>query len=627
MERFTILYIRFSGKSRPSHKKIETLMDGSTFFVVSCLREPAVDYSIAMNRTKNKLLAVGLSIAALLSACQKDSLTGRLELTAERMGGNGTKMYVDGLAAYWLSGDRVNINGENYSLTVNSSQAYVENEFSATNYCIVFPSSIFVSRTDNILTVDMPESYQYRTETVPGVGKRQILDAPLAYYGAASEGKAHLLHLTGALSIQLTGWIGWLDSVIVTSAASQISGHMDIDLSDIEHGCTSMSTDVASNRSVAMTFGSDGLLLGGNNITIQIPIYAVSNDIFTIRIVGHSETRKFVFERTQTSSGTLVRGELGKVLVNYDSDQDYITQYERLETLNDGSFAINNLDEFKLMKTFISTYNLKALDGTYYRQKDYTFEADIDASGYTINPILNYTGVLNGNGHSISNLTIEALNNGGQISLFGEVQNYSNVSRSVNGLTLRKLKLKSTRTGSITAGAFYSSEGGSRSNSITISNCHVDTMYLVCPNATQLIIGGLVGEFSSDHPLGITGSSFTGRIDISGNTSTSSVYFGGLVGNYQYYASSGSIIENCSVNMYAQISCWYGSSTAVYAGGLVGNVGVDPTIEVYGNSIAGILNASSRENGAVGDYVGNIMTSAHWITDNSRPNSSSLVKY
>ena len=88
-------------------------MDGSTFFVVSCLREPAVDYSIAMNRTKNKLLAVGLSIAALLSACQKDSLTGRLELTAERMGGNGTKMYVDGLAAYWLSGDRVNINGEN----------------------------------------------------------------------------------------------------------------------------------------------------------------------------------------------------------------------------------------------------------------------------------------------------------------------------------------------------------------------------------------------------------------------------------------------------------------------------------------------------------------------------------
>ena len=34
------LYIHITGKSRPSHEKIETLMDGSTFFVVVTVTEP-----------------------------------------------------------------------------------------------------------------------------------------------------------------------------------------------------------------------------------------------------------------------------------------------------------------------------------------------------------------------------------------------------------------------------------------------------------------------------------------------------------------------------------------------------------------------------------------------------------
>ena len=67
-------------------------------------------------------------------------------------------MTVNGLSSYWQTGDAININGEESSVTVNGSQAYVEGEFSADNYCIVFPSSIYQSRSGSTVTMNMPAS-------------------------------------------------------------------------------------------------------------------------------------------------------------------------------------------------------------------------------------------------------------------------------------------------------------------------------------------------------------------------------------------------------------------------------------------------------------------------------------
>ena len=189
-------------------------------------------------------MIVGLVLITLLSACQKEPIS-RLMLTAEGMGGGG-KMTVNGLASYWQTGDAVNINGEASSITVSGSQAYVDGEFSADNYCVVFPASIYQSRSGSVVTINMPASYQYKTS-----GGRQVLDAPMAYYGTAENGRVMMKHLTGALNFEITGPAEIsIDCITISTylpSNRKMSGEMQFDLSDIENIGSTAQGSVLSN--------------------------------------------------------------------------------------------------------------------------------------------------------------------------------------------------------------------------------------------------------------------------------------------------------------------------------------------------------------------------------------------
>lgn len=319
-----------------------------------------------MNNTKHKILTVGFVIFALLSACQKEKI-GHLELVAEGMNRNN-KMTVDGLSSYWQSGDKVSINGVESTITISGNRAYVEGEFSADNYTIVFPSSILQSRNGNTITVDMPDTYQYKSVYLSGVGNRQVLDAPLVYYGTADDGRAMMLHLTGALNIQISGPSGILiDRITVSTTQNHVmSGSMQFDLSDFNSIGSSETNNITNNK-VQMLFYGNNFSTG----SVKIPIPVLNGNVnFTVKVEGHMNNTglKHTFVRTQTTGGHLGRGVVGNVAVNMNAGAEGVTTSALFEstTLNETTYyLINNSFDFRLFSLACKGYTYRE-DGENY---------------------------------------------------------------------------------------------------------------------------------------------------------------------------------------------------------------------------------------------------------------------
>lgn len=214
--------------------------------------------------------------------------------------------------------------------------------------------------------------------------------------------------------------------------------------------------------------------------------------------------------------------------------------------------------------------------------------ADIDLSGYSNwTPIGDYNtpfqGTMDGNGHKITNLTINSPSNF-DIGLFGYISSDANIKN----MHLENVNV----TGYITVGALVGGNGGTISNSYAVGT--------VNGNANT---GGLVGyndsgTISNSYANGtVTGSTKTGGLvgyNIGGSISYSyasgtvkgSSNTGGLVGYNDFGASINNCYANATVN---------GND---YVGGLVG---YQQTMAVINYSYAnGKVTGNSNTGGLVG---------------------------
>lgn len=489
-----------------------------------------------MNRTKNKLLAVGLALFTLLSACQKEP-TGRLELVAEGMGNaSGTKMTVDGVYAYWQDGDKVNINGEEATLSVSSSQAFVLGEFSADNYCIAFPASIYESRSGDMVTIDMPAIYQYRTGHSGDYVYRQVIDAPMAYYGNAAGGKALLKHLTGALNVQISGPSGIvIDSIIVGTTQNRVmSGSMTFDLSDIEH-IGSSATNASDHNMITM--------IGGQVGTVQIPIPVLTGDVnFTVKVKAHKDGTKYAFERTQTTGGHLGRGVMGVVSIDLNEGQPGVVTSALFPTVVIGDktyYQISTPQDLLLMSTAVWDGDLSftqrwEYNGLKYKDANYYVMNDIDMSGVFFPGIVDFYGEFNGGNHTIGNLTVSDDND--NFTAWGVFRflGHSNLTVSIKNTTFDNLTIM-TRNNSD-----HASYCGAIVGRVSAGECTIDNVFIngfkevnYYGNNTgshrEYILGGFVGELRGN--VTITNSNVTFASDQEfTHKSGGMVYFGGVVG-------------------------------------------------------------------------------------------------
>ncbi len=563
-------------------------------------------------------LGVVLVCSSLLASCQREIVDpSRLEIVAE--GFQGTKMIVDGPTAQWSNGDVVCINGEDKTITVSGSSAYVTDVVSASEYCAIFPASIVSgSISGTSATVTLPSEYRYREDA----SGNQILDAPMMAYRTGN-GRLEFKHLTAALVVEIdadgyTSLPNRLDSIIITSDVGKLCGSMAVDFTDLDATTAATTSDV--DNSVCMVFddfsrfyaNSDyGVKIAGGDwggkMSIQIPVRAVSEQHFTVRVVAHRHDRDgvHVFERTQTTATGIGRNEIGYVKVDFKTGATgYSVRERRLTTLPDGSYAVCDRTGLGAMMDLIR----RGTDSESYRTAKYTITQNIDATGITTQPIrLKNGAVINGGGHAISNLTVATVD--GPVGLIW----HDGGTVTVNGLTLKDITVsKVGDEGNTTVFApFVGSCSNNAYNKLRLINCHTDGMTVLGVKKweyCELRVGGLVGGVYGDMRLVMKNCSFMGTLNLEHDyrmaNPTVAIFFGGLVGAISG-AGNGKTdtITGCSVNMYVTLSSIY----TVRAGGLVGELcpsnGQDTVIS-SGNVLVGRLDVTGDAESSVADTAG-----------------------
>lgn len=153
---------------------------------------------------------------------------------------------------------------------------------------------------------------------------------------------------------------------------------------------------------------------------------------------------------------------------------------------------------------------------------------DIDMSGVSFDGISNFSGIFNGNGHTISNL---------KTSLFNSI-NYSDYTTEIKNLVLKDVNITKTNTSS-GVGALVATTDGD----LTIDNVYATGNITVANTMQELNVGGLIGSITSNHStnISITNSYVDIAMNLTGSTNSN---IGGVVGSMTGYSGSQFEIDN-----------------------------------------------------------------------------------
>lgn len=196
-----------------------------------------------------------------------------------------------------------------------------------------------------------------------------------------------------------------------------------------------------------------------------------------------------------------------------------------------------------------SAAELAALGGKNLLGKSYRLTDDIDMTGVSMSPIVKlYDGTFDGNGHTISNLT---LSGSSHIGLFAELSSYV----TITGLTLKDCTIINTSGKYAGIGTLVGKISGSN---CVIKECGASGGTVSTNFSDVVYMGGLVGYASSAVSISDCYSTAT----VTANSSSYS-RAAGLVG----YASSGTSIENCYVLGSVNANAGYSGGLIAYGAG------------------------------------------------------------
>jgi len=255
-----------------------------------------------------------------------------------------------------------------------------------------------------------------------------------------------------------------------------------------------------------------------------------------------------------------------------------------LDIVSDGSTHITTAADFY---TYFGTPATAAA-----RAATYNLDADIDLSsvngGTWVASTTAFTGVLHGNGHTISNIT-------GNNALFG-VGN----GAKVDGLNVSSVTLDLTGLAINNHGVLFgygNATPNTASSNITVDNCSLSNITIKTIAGINNI-GAIAGNINGNSTSSITNTTVDG-LTITKGDATGSNYVGGLVGNVSGTSSnvtiSGCTVKNATIaaNQYA-------------AGGFMGYFQNANKITISGCSLVDSnvsLTTTSQSSGA-GGFVG-----------------------
>ncbi|MDR0862545.1 MAG: FIVAR domain-containing protein [Oscillospiraceae bacterium] len=329
------------------------------------------------------------------------------------------------------------------------------------------------------------------------------------------------------------------------------------------------------------------------------------------------------------------QAELDAATTELEAAVGLLKSRNALELEGDGTaeapFLIGNAELLQKMNRLINSSDATVRDA--YRGKHYKLTADIDMSGIEWLPLgrteaAAFTGVFDGDGQSISNLSVSVGTGAAMFSYISDA--------TIRNLTLENCRTEATQYG---YAAFLAANATSTATgTVTIANCRLSgTVSAAYTNAfaagiiSQVtnatleitdcyVSGSIIGDGS--YVGGIVARVDDSAVNISGCTVAADIrggssYAGGIIGLVYTRATAGAkgtaTITDCHVTMNGEQSI----SATEYAGGIVGSAGYTGTAKsitidsctVTGGSIIaiGATVALSPAGGIVGN-IANVMT-------------------
>ena len=271
-----------------------------------------------------------------VSSCQKENDTdgipeGAVLITAEGFGGmEGDKTSVSAESVVWENGDRVNLNGADYTVTVSGNKAYVSG-FSSPDgpFRGIYPAGL----TAGTQTVTVPSQYESHYNN-----GRQVLHLPMLAMAGARADAIRFRHATAAVRVLVKNSLN-VDVVVtgvsVSSAGGQLCGTRGVTLGVGTLAVAAQSEDDAiadEDKQVSVLLTDSPLLAhGGSDILeVQVPILPVAEGDMTITVYAHMAgaapgARNFTFTHTD-SHPELARNVMMTARVNLSTNGGHTTE-------------------------------------------------------------------------------------------------------------------------------------------------------------------------------------------------------------------------------------------------------------------------------------------------------------
>lgn len=563
------------------------------------------------------LLGIVLFCCILSSSCQRENISSnRLVISAEGIGNSQSKMYVDDKVSYWEDGDEMIINGGRVAIRMDGSgNSYADlDSYNPENNYWGVTTDYFLYNIGNNLTFNLPHLYQYRTITVD-VNTYQKLEAPMVGYKTSSDEKLVLKHLTGVLMVNVQNHANGSSPIVIdritvsNNQGYKLCGSLTINYTTANGDGFSVSPQTGASgveNSVIMDFGNGLSIDYGDNQTVQIPIrVAGSNGTpvkFNVKVEGHINNTRYTFEQEQTTGGVLGRAVAGYASVDINPSGGYTSTGPLFSSIVGGD------DRTYYQLYTPSDWCLMTQNAGY--SNNYILMDDLNMEGITTYTIPGaYAGIISGNFHTITNLTVLSsvgsepqYMNGGLIE-FGNGATIS--ALSINGMTIKR------REGSTAQIPFGGAIASFVSGSFSIENVHINNLKIDFGDVTttSLIWGGFIGDIQSND-VSIVSSSVTFAADEVLSCSDIARIGGIASGRYSSsYMHCTPTLDNVSVN-FNSLTINQTSNAVTYFGGLLGNKGyanVTPT----NCSVGG--NVQINSNGTV--YKGKVYGDSSEIPD------------
>lgn len=223
----------------------------------------------------SRLFAASL-VALSMAGCMKER-DNMLQLVAEGHQG-GAKTSVSGANIYWVDGDKVLINGSEYTLhtTANTTATVEVTANENADLLAIYPSSLG-SVSNSQVNVTLPSVYFYSEAD----GRQQVAFPMVAKGIMEQGGSLRFKHLCSAIEVVVKNTSGerlMVRSIVLKSDQSQLCGTRSIAVSDWGSGFAvePVQTSTAADRKVSFALDEDDCVLdNGASRAFQIPVYPI----------------------------------------------------------------------------------------------------------------------------------------------------------------------------------------------------------------------------------------------------------------------------------------------------------------------------------------------------------------